>query len=146
MAAELLTPVEYAKGAGIKPQPVYNWIKKGGAPVHWKNGRPYVRKAEMDRYRKDKDKKATQRRKVKREKKEVTATLIPQEYINKLAQFGGSRCEHFCQNCGKKTEFLVDITYTGIVPENHIRSFCLECKLNHRIVSMFNLRGVTAKG
>lgn len=132
--AELLTPVQYANRLGIKPQPVYNWIKKQGAPVHYKNGRPYVKERELTKWRKDKDKSVATKKKVAAVKKTSAGTgRIPPGYVEKLGQFGGERVLHMCVNCAKKTEFLVQIVYTGFITENNISSFCLECRINFRI-------------
>ncbi len=132
--AELLTPVQYANRVGMKPQPVYNWIKKQGAPVHYKNGRPYVKERELTKWRKNKDKTVATKKKIAAVKKSGSGPgRITTEYVEKLGRFTGQRVPHTCVNCAEITDFLVQITYTGFITENNISSFCLKCRLNFRI-------------
>ncbi len=127
-----ITPSAYAREKDIRPQRVFNWIKKG-AP-HEKRDKVYIDPVEIEAWLEEQ---AELKAKKLAAPKAPSAGAsyfddVPEAYLKLL---GGpkSMCKlkHFCMNCECETEFLTEL-FWNVDSFHFITSFCLSCRQNKR--------------
>ena len=139
-----ITPYQYGKRNDVRPQQVYQWVLKQGAPAKEIAGKIYVNAKEIDEWLSKKDERKTDRANKRVEKAQEEGTVSP-ELLELLMNQKLNLTKAFCTNEEEVTEWWfeiqwTDIDYTG--PYKIVR--CIACKLNMREYPLDKERAIQA--
>jgi len=139
-----ITPYVYGKNKGIRPQMVYQWVLKQGAPAKEIAGKIYINSDEIDEWQSTKGERRVERQKVAAEK--AAAKQGPPVWlINLLLKGVPNKAEAYCKNCHMVTRWRFDIEWTDLDLNGPFKTTrCVECQLNMREYPVTQERAIQA--
>jgi len=139
-----VTPYAYGKNKGIRPQMVYQWVLKQGAPAREIAGKIYINIDEIDEWQSTKGERRAERQKVAAEKA-AEKQGPPVWLINLLLKGVPNKAEAYCINCESVTKWHFDIEWTDLDLNGPFKGTrCLECHLNMREYPITQERAIQA--
>lgn len=124
-----ITPVQYAKPRGIRPQLVFQWIRKQGAPCKQIAGKWYVDPKLLEQWLKDKE----ARKQHRKERAEQRLTLS-HEVRQAIRNFRSHRVKHHCPNCERETDYRVELVFSDDeLFGRYTYANCCECGLDYHM-------------